>query len=178
MKLPVIGLGLLALATLAGCGARETYLYRSTPTMPQSVSLVDISKGETVWAYEIPVGQELKIQFRERAENAEARGWDTMEWYAGPIGSSPHGSNNNLRVPPPSSRMIKLDVRKVPETRADVTPASVASASAASAPSKGAPAPKEEAPKPAPTAPGKPAMAPKPPPPAVILPDPKQPTPR
>lgn len=167
-------------AGLSGCRGREKYVYRSTPDMPQTVSLIDTTKHETVWTYEIPVGQSLKIEFVERASNADGAGYDTMEWTVAATGRESSGIKNNMRVPPPSGRKLRLDLRDSGESWKSTAPvattapvpaaAPVAASPAASTPAKPAPAPATPAPTPA----SKPSSDK----PAVVLPDAKQPAPK
>jgi hypothetical protein len=55
----LLGLGL----ALTGCAAsRDQTTFRSTHDQPKSVSVIDTTTGETLWAMDVPVGQELELE--------------------------------------------------------------------------------------------------------------------
>lgn len=118
----VVGLALIAMASLGGCisadnalglqssGRPETYL--STPGVPQSIAVVDTRTGETVWAMDIPVGQQLTLHFRDVGKRSNELGYDEMEWQLNAIGSPSRTLSNAMRVPPAYARRIDGSVRQ------------------------------------------------------------------
>lgn len=159
---------LAAALGLGGCHASEHHHFRSTVTVPQSVTLIDVGTGEQVWSAEVPVGKQLNMLFMRSARSAERDGWDELRWSFAAIGDDNGGRMSVVRVPPPSQRRIETEVRKGPELRD-------ASAIAPGGPTLAAPAPKAE-PRAAeaPKAEPKPRKAPE----GIALPDPKQAAPK
>lgn len=163
----IFALGLLV-AMLGGCHASEHHHFRSTVTVPQSVTLIDLGTGEQVWSAEVPVGRQLNMLFMRSRRSAERDGWDELRWSLAAIGDDNGGRMSVVRVPPPSQRRIETELRKGPELRD-------ASAIAPGGPALAAPAPKAEprtaeAPKTEP----KVRKAPE----GIALPDPKQAAPK
>jgi len=175
MKRAIFGAAVLTLAALSGCTTHESHRFQSRPHVPQTVSLVDTATGETVWTYEIPVGQELTVEFRRSNSIAEEEGWDEMSWRVGRIGLSRTDPPNTMRVPPASHRRLDLYVRAGTEAVGSL-PTSRSTGDAMPGPTTiGSPAP-APAPAAAPAT-GTPKSAPKPPS-GLALPDPKQAAPK
>ena len=72
---------LASLALSAGCyyeggplRSIDRVTYVSTSWSPKTVTLIDTRTGESMWSVDIPVGQQLVIDF-----NAETRG-DNTQW--------------------------------------------------------------------------------------------------
>lgn len=104
------------LGSLVGCDVHEKFVYVSTPSVPQTVTLKDTSTGEQVWSYDVPPGQELKLWFTNQPAQANSQGFDEMVWTVGTVGAGVPMNTNRLRVPPPMSRRIDGGVRP-PETQ-------------------------------------------------------------
>ncbi len=68
-----VALGLLG-SFLGGCQEGEKYVYKSTPHVPETVTLINTTTGEQVWSYDIPAGQELTVRFKEPGKPHE-RAW-------------------------------------------------------------------------------------------------------
>lgn len=112
----------VAAGMLAGCAAgyssggplasKDQFTYESTPTMPQSVAVVDTRTGETVWAMDIPVGQQLTILFKNTGKKANELGYDEMEWQLNVIGAPGRTLGNAMRVPPSYARRLDGTVRE------------------------------------------------------------------
>lgn len=191
--------GLAALA-LPGC-FHEKYSYASTVHMPLTVTMKNTSTGETIWSYDVPVGQQLNVTFQRDADLADSQGYDDMVWTVSDIGKSDAGRPSTLRVPPPSERRLDLTVRSGNEPRTAQIIESERPNSNVAYPAVGPglfprttpnnpeaapqnPAPKGVAPGTPPASPAKPSGASKPadaskaPPPAISLPDPKQQSPK
>ena len=135
----------------AGLGSSDgRFEYTSTVHTPYTVKLVDTSTGETLWTYEVPVGQTLSVRFLQ-GHDAEATGTDTMKWELFPAKRVGSGLANSMPCPTASSRILKVFLRDQPEpyasepaivhaqesVPASVTPAPVA-APAASEPAAAA----------------------------------------
>ncbi|MCE7974681.1 MAG: hypothetical protein DYG92_10235 [Leptolyngbya sp. PLA1] len=157
---------LASAAILGGCHANEHHHFRSTVTVPQSVTLIDVGTGEQIWSSEVPVGKQLNMLFMRSPRSAERDGWDELRWSIASIGDDNGGKMSVVRVPPPSQRRIETEVRKGPELRD-------ASAVAPGGPALAAPAPRADAaPKP------EPAPKVRKTPDGIALPDPKQAAPK
>lgn len=110
-------LGLMS-ALLVGCNAsRDAHVYESTPMLPMTVTIVDSTTGESLWAMDVPVNQKLKIRFYDDRTADDASGtrqammrWDLM----GPDKNS--GTlKNEVPVPLAHSRRIDVSLRDIPE---------------------------------------------------------------
>lgn len=79
-------LAALALAVLVfvGCSA-DRHTYRSTPTAPKSIAITYVQSGETAWAYDIPIGQQLTLEFKRAGQFngfvAPKTPATSMNWY-------------------------------------------------------------------------------------------------
>jgi hypothetical protein len=93
----------------------EKFTYKSTPFVPQTVTIVNTTTGEQVWTYDVPAGKALTIHFTNRASRTNELGYDEMTWTVGPAGEMPPAPTNRMRVPPTSSRRIDVSVRPGPE---------------------------------------------------------------
>lgn len=100
-----------------GSGASiDEFTYLSEPHMPQSVSLVDLRTGETLFSVDIPPRQQLVVKFVKNHE-AAADAWmpETMKWGLMPRGTKRGHLTNSMAVPPAYSRRLDLYGRDVPE---------------------------------------------------------------
>ena len=61
---------LLATTLLGGC-SRDIHVFRSTGTSPKNVSVLSAATGEILWSMNVPVGQQLRLDF-DRGESNEA----------------------------------------------------------------------------------------------------------
>lgn len=174
-------IGAASSALLAGCKSTEVYSYRSTAFTPQTVTLVDITSGDPLWAVDVPVGQQLDLRFTERPDNSEGFGSDTMRWTLSPIGQNWKGAVSELRVPPPSARRLDVSLRPGGEARTTPVIESAKMPRGNTMPEPIPPVVREGVPI---QTPGSPAASPATPVspatpsnPAIVLPDPKQPAP-
>lgn len=179
----------LGAALLPGC-SHERYSYVSTAHVPLTIAMKNTTSGETVWSYDVPVGQQLNLTFQRDADLADAQGYDDMVWTVNDLGKADKGRTNTLRVPPPSERRLEMSVRSTNEPRtAPPVESERANANAAYPPTgpglfpRTAPPTPDAAPGNAPTglAPASvPAGKPKTPAqtPAISLPNPKQQPPK
>jgi hypothetical protein len=104
------------LAGLFGCEAPERYVYRSETTLPATVSLVDVTNGDSLLTVDVEPGKQLVLQFKEVPSAAEGLGKDELQWIVLPWGQSSLTGANRMTVPPPSGRRIEVEYGK-PEKR-------------------------------------------------------------
>jgi hypothetical protein len=115
MMKPIAACLALAALALGGCAIKEKHVYKSTPDMPMSVSIVNWTTGEQVWSRDIPVGEQLVLRFLDSDPIAHERGYEEMSWVMHPIGSEDPKVKNRMRVPPSQSRRIETTLRPAPE---------------------------------------------------------------
>lgn len=108
--------GGVVLAGLVGCEAPERYVYRSETTLPATVSLVDVTNGDSLLTVDVEPGKQLVLQFKEVPSAAEGLGKDELQWIVLPWGQSSLTGANRMTVPPPSGRRIEVEYGK-PEKR-------------------------------------------------------------
>ncbi|MEM8834972.1 MAG: hypothetical protein AAGD00_04035 [Planctomycetota bacterium] len=96
-------------------GSRDKHTYVSTTWRPWTVTLVDTRTGEPLWSVDVPVGQQLVVDFTEGSGPNEYKpdmmAWRLME--AGRLGFG--GSKNRIPVPSQYARRIEPTLRPVPE---------------------------------------------------------------
>ncbi|GIK19438.1 MAG: hypothetical protein AMXMBFR77_19380 [Phycisphaerales bacterium] len=124
--------GLLSLSVIGagvGCGlayrpyfdpggsgaAIDEYTYVSEPYMPQTITVVDTRTGEPVFAMDVPVGQQLVINFDDKQVQSEEWMSGVMRWRLMPAGHRYGRLTNRIAVPPPSSRRVDVTLRAYPE---------------------------------------------------------------
>lgn len=102
----------------------DRFTYESTTWEPWTVSIEDTRTGQTFWTMDVPVGQQLVIDFN--AADAGKSGMtdegshgqftpDTMRWELMPAGRRYGGLDNTLAVPPANSRLVRATLRHSPE---------------------------------------------------------------
>ena len=128
-----LGLTLGALAlSLAACGgpgyayrsfydeggsgvSDDQFVYISRPGEPKTITLVDTRTGEPIWTMDVPVGNQLVINFEpDRNKDNPARPdmmrWELME------DRTLHGRlSNAMPVPSYHSRRLDMTLRAIPE---------------------------------------------------------------
>ncbi|MHC4975021.1 MAG: hypothetical protein ACYTF7_00265 [Planctomycetota bacterium] len=135
-------LGLLLLGatgTLAGClkansfqpssnwylAARGLSTYESTSWMPQTVTIVDARSGEAIWSVDVPVGQQVTIDFNEGGGTDDYYP-DTMRWGFFRAGTGKGPLPYRMEVPPAGARVIEPTLRPAPEWPGETyTPGSI-----------------------------------------------------
>jgi hypothetical protein len=104
-----------------GSGASiNEFTYVSLPHQPKSVSVIDTRTQEVIFSMDIPVGQQLVMNFDDKKE-AEAKDRympATMRWALMPAGNRYGSLSNRLSVPAASSRLVEWDIRPGPEVSA------------------------------------------------------------
>jgi hypothetical protein len=124
----LLALALAASALLPGCvtgyypggqlASNDQYTYESTPDFPQTVTLVDPTTGERLWSVDIPIGQQLVMQFREGANKGDEARPDMLVWGVMKMGQRSGSLDNSMPVPPAWQRRVDVTHRKggaVPE---------------------------------------------------------------
>ncbi len=99
-----------------GSGASiDEFTYWSEPHMPQSVELIDLRTGETLFAVDIPPRQQLVVKFVR--DHGEEDAWmpDLMKWELMPRGTKRGQLDNSMPVPPSYSRRLDVALRNTPE---------------------------------------------------------------
>lgn len=124
-------ISLAGLGTLAACGlsahrpggnmrSDDRHVYVSTPHMPLSVELIDLSTGEAIWRVDVPVGQKAVVQFyQERVDDAGEGYTDLMRWEVYSAKQNINALRSAMAVPPAHLRRLDLKVREAPEFPAD-----------------------------------------------------------
>lgn len=115
---------LASLALSAGCyyeggplRSIDRFTYVSTSWQPKTVTLIDTRTGESMWSVDIPVGQQLVIDFNSSTREADNTQWlpDDAQWDLMPDNRR-HGTlHNKMKVPPRQARRLDVSLRPVPE---------------------------------------------------------------
>ncbi len=117
-----------ALSTLSGClrekrflpesnwylGSRDIATYASTSWLPQTVNVIDTRTGETIWSIDVPVGQQVVVDFNAGGGDNEYYP-DTMRWALFEAGTGNGRLRNSIAVPPVDARLIEPTLRPAPE---------------------------------------------------------------
>lgn len=99
-----------------GSGASiDEFTYVSTSEQPKTVTVVDTRTQETVFALDIPVGQQLVINFDDKSANRDKYMSGQMRWAVMPAGNRYGSLRNRIDVPPAGSRRVDMTLRKGPE---------------------------------------------------------------
>ena len=61
---------LAAVLLATGC-SQDRHVYRSTALAPKAVSIVSIETGNTLWTKDVPVGQQLMLDFDRNGKGGE-----------------------------------------------------------------------------------------------------------
>ena len=99
-----------------GSGASiDEFTYWSDPHTPQTVELIDLRTGETLFAVDIPPRQQLVVKFVKN--HGEETAWmpDLMKWELMPRGTKRGQLDNSMPVPPSFSRRLDVSLRDTPE---------------------------------------------------------------
>lgn len=99
-----------------GSGASiDEFTYVSYPHQPKSVSVIDTRTEEVIFAMDIPVGQQLVVNFDDPSKNRGNYMSGTMRWALMKAGNAYGTLSNRIDVPPPHSRRIEWTLRPGPE---------------------------------------------------------------
>ena len=127
----VLALG-VAGASLIGCSS-DTHTYRSTYVVPKTVGIAYVETGETIWAMDVPAGQNLTLEFDR---DGQVDGFRTpavpateMEWYTTPLsaklgfdGAPSKGKSLDSGVVELTGRPVKINVLLRPRDTVDDLP--------------------------------------------------------
>lgn len=130
--------------------------YESTPDTPWTVSVVDLTTGETIWTCDVPIGKKLVVRFYEDENPSNQVRPSVLRWkfmakdqYSGTL-------DNAIAVPPKYARRLDTSLRTEGQARPEpVMAPSVAPAAVATTPPPPLPPPPPPAPKPAEPTPNK-----------------------
>jgi len=99
-----------------GSGASiDQFTYVSDSHAPKTITIVDTRTDEVVFAVDIPVGQQLVINFDDKSANRDKYMSGEMRWGVMPAGKRFGGTRNRIDVPPARSRRIDMTLREGPE---------------------------------------------------------------
>ena len=110
-------LGLMG-ALLSGCSASlDAHTYESTPMLPMTVTIVDTTTGESLWAMDVPVNQKLRVRFYDdrRPDDVVGNRTAMMRWELTSTDKSTGKLRNEIAVPQAHSRRIDVSLRDIPE---------------------------------------------------------------
>jgi len=110
-------LGLMG-ALLSGCSASlDAHTYESTPMLPMTVTVVDSTTGESLWAMDVPVNQKLRVRFYDdrRPDDVSGNRTAMMRWELTSTDKSTGKLRNEIAVPQAHSRRIDVTLRDIPE---------------------------------------------------------------
>ncbi len=93
----------------------DEFTYWSEPHMPQTVELLDLRTGETLFAVDIPPRQQLVVKFVDNHSEKDAWMPDLMKWELMPRGTKRGKLDNSMPVPPSFSRRLDVAIRETPE---------------------------------------------------------------
>lgn len=143
---------------LTGCyyeggplSSQDRFTYVSRPFQPWTVDLVDVRTGEVIWSVDVPVGQQLVVDFQAASSDASKDPWrpDTMLWEVMPSGRKFGALGNKMSVPDRNARRLEPKLRSTPEMPSEPY-ASAPVPAAESAPIEAPPTASEPAPEPTP----------------------------
>ncbi|MCA9278318.1 MAG: hypothetical protein H6815_06635 [Phycisphaeraceae bacterium] len=95
--------------------SNDRHVYVSRAWEPKTVSLVDSRTGETVWTYEVPVGQKLVVQFFKGKKDAAPQFPDIMRWGVFDDDATGGSLSNTIAVPGQDARRLEWVMRAAPE---------------------------------------------------------------
>lgn len=67
---PLATLCLLAVLVSSGC-SQDRHVFRSTALAPKAISIVSLETGNTLWTKDVPVGQQLLLDFSRKNKGGE-----------------------------------------------------------------------------------------------------------
>ena len=99
-----------------GSGASiDEFTYVSSAHAPKTITVVDTRTDEVVFAVDIPVGQQLVVNFDDKKADREKYMSGTMRWGVMKAGTRFGNKRNQVEVPPARSRRIDMVIRDGPE---------------------------------------------------------------
>jgi hypothetical protein len=133
-SLTLAAIALAGLAALPGCyyagwheggdhSSSDKRVYLSTEWQPKTVSLIDTRSGQTITSWEVPVGKQLCLQFFETLNDDDPLYPSIMKFEIMKAGRTGGALSNSMPVPGSTARLLKMELRPVPEYPADVAEA-------------------------------------------------------
>lgn len=99
-----------------GSGASiDEFTFVSDSHAPKTITIVDTRTDEAVFAMDIPVGQQLVINFDDKSARRDEYMSGQMRWAVMPAGNRFGTLRNRVDVPPAHSRRIDMTLRDGPE---------------------------------------------------------------
>lgn len=89
--------------------------YWSTPSQPKTVTIREIQHNDVIFAIDIPVGQQLVLDFAEGNGDVASRTPDSLRWGLMPRGHQTGSLQNQQSVPPVRALRIDVTLRPAPE---------------------------------------------------------------
>ena len=112
----------LSVGMLSGCfreggpgWAADRYTYVSRTWSPQTITVVDTRTGEEIWSIDVPVGQQLVLDF-ERGKDQSEYMPDDMLWRVMNAGKLFGDLTSKMPAPPSHARRVDVSLRPTPET--------------------------------------------------------------
>jgi hypothetical protein len=99
-----------------GSGASiDEFTYISSALAPKTITVIDTRTEEVVFALDIPVGQQLVVNFDDKQANRDKYMSGSMRWAVMKAGNRFGTKRNRIDVPPPHSRRLEMTLRDSPE---------------------------------------------------------------
>ncbi len=120
------------LAAVVACGCHspggplysaDKHTYVSSEWQPWTVSVVDTRTGEAFWSVDVPVGEQLVVQFSRGTGPNEYKP-DELVWDVMPAGRWFGALRNRLPCPPSGVRRLEPELRATPEMPGSPAPGS------------------------------------------------------
>jgi hypothetical protein len=103
--------------------SRDKFTFESTAWYPQTISVVDTRTDQVIFTTDVPVDQQLVMQFFEGEGDANRVTPDRMAYDTWPKGQRFGTPKRSFNVPPADARRIDVLQRPVPELPPDMKPA-------------------------------------------------------
>jgi hypothetical protein len=99
---------------LGGC-SQDQHVYRSTALAPKAVSIISYETGKTLWSMNIPVGQQLHLDFSRKNKGGEVYRSpnipaDKVKWTLYSLDAMPEYGGHKMK----GGKRIKGDTVKLP----------------------------------------------------------------
>lgn len=94
--------------------SNDKHVYVSRPHSPKTVSLVNTTTSETLWTVEIPVGEQLVLQFYDKKHDDPIMS-SNMRWEVMEETTTARPLKNVMTVPGRNYRRLDLEIRPAPE---------------------------------------------------------------
>jgi hypothetical protein len=101
----------------------DKFTYVSTEFQPWTVTVIDTRTGEAFWSVDVPVGEQLVVQFSRGTGPNEHRP-DEIVWELMPAGRWFGALNNRQPCPPSGARRLDPTLRAAPEMPGSPVPGS------------------------------------------------------